>query len=156
MKQMTDSVMTNNDSPRQQASQEQKRLAFARAYSNLNRYLQTGDFFAAYVIAFSIVEDRLRAIYVLHYWSLHNEIPKPQKINQSISRLARFLHAENLIPLDLLDGFLGLARLRNTVIHESIWHTGNVQTEDVKKLMALGRRLDSITKKFPKKPDTKM
>jgi hypothetical protein len=153
---MNHDATSTADSPRQQASQEQKRLAFAAAYSNLNQYLKTGDFFAAYVIAFSIVEDRLRAMYVLHYWSQTGEIPKTKKINQSISRIAKLLHAESVLPVELLDEFLELARLRNKVIHESIWRTGNVQTEDVKKLMVLGRRLDSITKKFPKKPDTKM
>ena len=149
---MNHDVTSAADSPRLQASQEQKRLAFAAAYSNLNQYLKTGDFFAAYVIAFSIVEDRLRAIYVLHYWSQNDEIPKPKKINQSISRIARLLHAESVLPVELLDEFLGLAKLRNKVIHESIWRTGSVQTDDVKKLMVLGRKFDAITKKFSKRP----
>ncbi len=76
---------------RSTASQSEKYVAFKTAYETISHYREQGNFIAAYTIAFSLIEDRIRAMAVVRYRADNQCDPSLKYINSSFSLLVRGL-----------------------------------------------------------------
>jgi hypothetical protein len=140
--------MTNKKNvSRATANQAEKVIAFARAYETLKTFKQNGELLAAYVIGFSIFEDRIRAMYVVRYRHEEKNEPSWGKINQSITQVIRYLTAHGDIPAENKEPFVQAAWSRNNIIHAAMWRPDSTTNDEVEAIIKLGRKADSLRRK---------
>ena len=98
---------------------------------------------AAYVITFSIIEDRLRALYVVWYRSKKNAEPSPKQINQPFTRLVNTLVADQTITAELNDELNNEAKQRNELLHAAMWNMDTFSNDIVEKAMKTARNINN-------------
>ena len=129
------------------ATQQEKQVSFKRAFETLSKYKKNGEFLAAYVLAFSILEDRIRAMYVIRSRKSRGSDPSEDQVNGSITRIARSLAATDDIPTSSAAAIAQAARKRNHLIHAAMWNLNAISEEDIDAIVSLGRTADSLRKK---------
>lgn len=129
---------------RRLATQHEKHISFKRAYETLSAYQNSGEYLAAYVVAFSIVEDRIRAMYAKRY--LHDtgqEIPE-KEYNQGLMRICSKLQKASDMTADEVAVIEKHAAERNRNLHAAMWRLDAVDSEIVKEAVELARKLEKI------------
>lgn len=127
---------------RQAATQQQKYVAFKTAFESISRFRKNQNFIGAYVVAFSVIEDRLRAMFVVRYIADNSMQPTDRKINGKFSELVRILKNSGDIEFDLSTKLLDEARERNRLLHASMWNIDSFTDEAVVRVIGLARKID--------------
>jgi hypothetical protein len=143
--------MDARHSVRTNSTSKEKAVAFARAYQRLKSYLDGGDYLAAYVLSFSIVEDRLRAMYVVRHRVETGQDPSERKIHQSLVSIVRYLSAREDLAEELKDQLILTARARNQMVHAAMWLLDETAEHDINELIRLGRALDGARRRQKRK-----
>jgi hypothetical protein len=125
------------------SSQRAKYETFRRAYDTVKTYKVQANYLAAYVITFSIIEDRLRALYVVWYRSKKNAEPSPKQINQPFTRLVNTLVADQTITAELNDELNNEAKQRNELLHAAMWNMDTFSNDIVEKAMKTARNINN-------------
>ncbi len=145
------SINVKMQSARATSTNQEKSIAFARAYQRLKAYLNSGDYLAAYVLSFSIVEDRLRAMYVVRQRVETGQDPSERKIHQSLVSIVRYLSTREDLTDELKDQLIIAARARNQMVHAAMWLLDEAAAEDINSLIRLGRTLDGMRRRQRRK-----
>lgn len=136
---------------RRLATQHEKHISFKRAYETLSAYLKTGEFLAAYVVAFSIVEDRIRTMYAKRYlYDNGEEIPE-KEYNQGLMRICSKLQKAGDMTADDVAVIKKHAAERNRNLHAAMWRLDAVGSATVKEAIELARQLEKIKTRQMKK-----
>jgi hypothetical protein len=124
-------------------SPQEKYYFFKKAHELINSYLLQGDFIASYLIAFSILEDRIYALYAIRFIRLNQREPSKSHLsNKGLKGVCQILLKENLIKLETFEKLETQRAKRNDFIHLTIW-TGHLNTkQDVDKVVSLIRLID--------------
>lgn len=146
--------MDTRRSIRHNSTNQEKSVAFARAYDRLKAYLSSGDYLAAYVLSFSIVEDRLRAMYVVRHRVETGQDPSERKIHQSLVSIVRYLSARGDLTEELKDQLIFAAQARNQMVHAAMWLLDETAEQEINELIRLGRLLEAMRKKQKRKLGT--
>jgi hypothetical protein len=129
-----------------EASQMDKYESFKEAYGSLKKLFEDEAYIAAYVIAFSIMEDRLTAMYVVAQRCngiadtdiLKGYIP----LSDKLKALLRLEHIEK----HLYDDILKQANLRNQLFHAAMWRLEEFTEEAVASLIDVMKATDNARK----------
>jgi uncharacterized protein YutE (UPF0331/DUF86 family) len=133
------------------ASQAEKAITFARAHETLKALQQKGDYLSAYVLAFSIIEDRVRAMFVVRFKHEHAKDPSANKIQQSLTEIIRYLAKRTDIPQEIATSLISAIRARNELIHAALWHLNITTAKDVEEVIRWGRIADTLRRKQKQK-----
>ena len=136
---------------RASASQAEKAFTFARAYESLTAFRQKGDLLSAYVLGFSIIEDRIRAMFVTRYRHDIQQTPSEKKTQQSLTEIIRYLYRKEDLNKEIADSLIKAARERNQIIHAAMWRLDSTTLETVKSIVDLGRQADLLCRKQKRK-----
>lgn len=131
---------------REQFSQQEKYVAFKTAYSFINKYERDQNYIAAYVIAFSLLEDRIRAMFVICYRATQGTEPKQDKIDEHfkkiISKLIHHQYLDEKFAKEILDE----ADRRNKLLHTAMWKLDAFTEKSVADLKTILRKADKLLK----------
>ena len=130
---------------RSDATQQEKYIAFKTAHGTIKTYLNADNFIGAYVIAFSLIEDRIRAMSVVRYRSVHGEEPKPDEIvKTSFSKLVKRLTSAGDISSELSTRLQLEANNRNSMLHAAMWNMPAFTKDAVERAVGLVRELEKL------------
>ena len=82
-------------------SQRKKYEHHKKANGTLNYYLEQGNWIGAYVIAYSLLEDRLRAMYVVVKRDVENAEIIKDEINAPLARIVGYLKKNSYLSKEL-------------------------------------------------------
>ena len=102
-------------------SQLKKYEFHRKANGTLNYYLEQGNYIGAYVIAYSLLEDRLRAMYVVVQRDVNNVVLEEDDIKRSLGSIIGFLNKNKYLTNDIAKQLHKANRLRNTLLHDAMW-----------------------------------
>jgi hypothetical protein len=141
-------MIPDKQSKRSNLDQEGKRLVFKTAFHLINRYLDSGHFIGAYVLLFSIIEDRLNAMYAVRFFVSTNKQPPEFDASDAIHKIGfvdrvKKLRKEGDIEPKLAGELIERASDRNRKLHAALWRNTEFEGEDT---LALKRQAYSIDK----------
>ena len=123
---------------------------FKKAYDNVNFFTESGNLIAAFVLCFSILEDRLCAAVVV-CGRAHK-----RKINEDNVSKMMFKHRiDHLLEMKAIDDILyerllKAAYLRNDLTHKMMWRLDVFHASQIKTLRSLINELQKIQRKHEK------
>lgn len=108
--------------------QKLKYQAHKTANGVLNHYIATENYIGAYVIAHSLLEDRIRAVYVIVFRDIKaNTAWRATDSKISIGKILKALHAENFLKSRTFNLAIKLTSYRNTLIHAAMYNVNKIQ-----------------------------
>ena len=130
-------------------TQQQKHVAFKTAFDTFNGYLQQQNLIGAYVVAFSILEDRMAVAFMLLRDLQKQERPSASKfipLGDKIKELTKNGHIEQT------DGhlYLACARDRNSKLHAAMWNLNEFSSDDCHRVIKLARKADKVGRELKK------
>jgi hypothetical protein len=135
------------DSP---AEQRKKYEAHKTANEAVKQLRACKQYFTSFVIAFALLEDRLRA---LDFVAIHQGIvPPPKNVRQTQNwkEIVQRLHSSTLIELDLRNELMNLVDMRNKAIHSAHYNLNSVIDAHVKRVVEAQRKVAKLVRKLIK------
>ncbi len=125
----------------------QKYLAFRRGFKLINSYVDSGHFIGAYVLLFSILEDRLNALYAVRFYLNNNEGPPEETEKAAIHKIhfvrkVRKLEHTGDIEPQFAKELINRAYDRNRKVHAALWHNEEFKKDDTIDLLRQVRLID--------------
>jgi hypothetical protein len=129
----------------------EKYLIFRSAYSKLNAYIANGEFLAAHVIAFSILEDRVLAARIQCDELVNGPMnPKIDKNKIPFEKSAKKLLELTVIDSLLYNSLFSCADERNEFIHQAMWRLADFNKKSILNLRATINAIEKKRKFFIK------
>lgn len=132
-------------SPREGISQQDKYLGFQKAFATVTSYRNVAAWLAAYVVAFSLFEDRVAAARMLAA-DLAGE-RRPDK-DAGHARRVTYLQTKGHISNATARAWIEAGQRRNTLFHAAMWTVGAVTDRDVSSTLKLARAADSLASRL--------
>ena len=139
---------------RASATQQDKHVIFKTAYQNITHYREQKNFIAAYIIAFSLIEDRVRAMFVVRHSTATGTKPTISKINGSFANHVRQLSKSSDISSEDSSRLLEEAKQRNELLHAAMWNLNAFTEGSVDRVTKLSRVVDACLRKQKKEVDS--
>ena len=137
-------------------SQKDKYLSFKKAFGSIKYYIDQKNFLASYVIAFSILEDRLLSAYITCYKHQHKEELSLRKLdNASLLQLIKKLHHLKVIDSEFCNELIEINNNRNLLIHLMMWKLEEINLETVEKVRKAITKTERLRRHFIKPPKIK-
>lgn len=138
-------VARDDDTPDGRAK---KYLVHKNAHSTLKYSLATQNYVAAFLLAFSLLEDRVRAMFVVLKRDVNKEPVHEVEIRQRITDIFAYLHNEGAINSEQKNELRKLFRFRNKLAHSSMWHLHAFRYSDVQEAMSMHRKISNLTERL--------
>jgi hypothetical protein len=122
---------------RKNASQQEKYIAFKTAYGMLKHYEETENYIAAYVIAFSILEDRIKAMFAVSFHYKNSYAPQPDDFKSTFVSLVNKVSHWQFLTSDTADKLKSEADNRNKLLHAAMWRLDAFTPDTVKRVKHL-------------------
>lgn len=132
---------------RENLTQQEKYVAFRKAYGMVNDYQREGNYIGAYVIAYSLLEDRIRAMFVIYYRATQEAEPKQDKIDDHFKKIISKLVHHQYLDEAFANKVLDEANRRNELLHAAMWKLDAFTEKSVADLKAIVREADNRLKK---------
>jgi len=117
--------------------QQQKYKHHQFANSTLNYYIERCDYLAAYTVAFSMLEDRLRAMAIVK----HRDVLGIKSLSKlqldKLSLMIDFVYPKNNDSLIFVENLATVRTNRNKLLHEAMWRTNAICLKDVDDVIGL-------------------
>ena len=136
-------------------SQRKKYEHHKKANSTLNYYLEQGNWIGAYVIAYSLLEDRLRAMYVVAQRDIHKVVTTDEDIKAPFARLVGYLKKNNHLEQEFASKLQKANDNRNKLLHDAMWELDVIKEKDVANVTNLKNDLAKVVEKLKKKVKVK-
>ena len=133
------------DSP---AEQKKKYEAHRAANGAVKQLRGCKQYFTAFVIAFALLEDRVRALdFVARKQGI---VPPPKNVRQTQNwkAIVHRLHSSALLELVLRDELMDLADMRNKAIHSAHYNLDRVKDAHIERVVKAQRTIATIVKKL--------
>lgn len=130
------------------SSQLLKYRKHSEANKVLKHYLAKKNLIAAYVVAFSLLEDRIRAMYFVFERDINLKESKSININGSISNFVRKLKDAELIDRDICIRLFNAIEKRNPLMHDAMWKLDAFVFEDILEVIELKKVLHNNLNKL--------
>jgi hypothetical protein len=131
-----------------EAEQQKKRKHHSFANSTLKYYTDRCDYLAAYTVAFSLLEDRLRAMAIVKQ---RDVLGHANFISFATIELARVV-SHNYPATDENEIFVENLKTvmfnRNKLLHEAMWRINAIQLKDIDDVLELRSIVDSQLRKM--------
>jgi len=132
-------------------TQQDKYVAFKIAYQTITHYLVQDNFLAAYVVAFSLIEDRVRAMFVVWHRDAKKNEPTSKQIAAPFSNHIRQLQVAGDIPHGDANLLLEEAKMRNELLHAAMWNLKTFDKTAVDRATKLTRSVEKMRRAQKKK-----
>lgn len=132
---------------------QDKYVAFKTAYQTITHYLAQDNFLAAYVVAFSLIEDRVRAMFVVWHRVTKKNEPTSTQITAGFSKHVRQLHLAGDIPEEEAKLLIEEAKMRNELLHAAMWNLKAFDQAAADRAVKLSRSVDKLRRTQKKKCD---
>ena len=120
---------------------------FARAIETYKRFLESENYIGAYVIAFSILEDRVNAMYATRYAQEKGRPPTAYHIgSQSFVRKVAYLERQRDVDEPAKKRWATASQDRNQKLHAAMWNIDEFQRSDAETILKLAREADRLRK----------
>jgi hypothetical protein len=123
---------------------------FKKAYDNVNFFTESGNLIAAFVLCFSILEDRLCAAVVICCRATKRKINEDKLSKMPFKQRVERLLEIQAIDDDLHARLLNAADLRNELTHEMMWRLDVFHTSHIKAFRSLINELQKVQRKHEK------
>ena len=131
-------------------SQLKKYEFHKKANGTLNYYLTQGNLIGAYVIAYSLLEDRIRAMYVVVQRDIHNVVIVEEDIKAPFARLVTYLKKNNHLTKELAKELYKANDNRNKLIHDAMWQIDVIKEKDIEELKKLKNAVSKVVESLKK------
>lgn len=123
-------------------AQQQKYVQFKQAYSTLKKLMNDEAYIAAYVIAFSILEDRLRAMYVVYLRYVKKRELQDKDRRTSLWEVVKTIDGTGFFDEGLKDDIKKKADERNKFLHATMWNMEEFTDSNVNEIIELVKRVE--------------
>jgi hypothetical protein len=129
-----------------------KYKTFKQAFDEVAKHKENKNFLAAHIVAFSILEDRVTASYVLCFRAINNcNPPKYEQLHKvPFKQFLDYLLGMGAVDEDLYDGLLKAAYKRNELLHQAMWRLSAFNAKNVDEVRILINSVQKATRKFLK------
>lgn len=127
-------VRPQGDSPAEQLIKFKHHKA---ANGILKMYIDKCDFLAAYTIAFSLLEDRIRASAIVKKRDLLNSNDYEKFVTEKLGHVADFLYAKSPSHAIFLKNLKTVFFNRNKLLHEAMWRVNAISLKDIDTVIEL-------------------
>jgi hypothetical protein len=121
-------VRPQGDSPAEQLVKFKHHKA---ANGILNFYIDKCDYLAAYTVAFSLLEDRVRATAIVKKRDLLKSNDYEKFVTEKLGRVADFLYAQSPSHSIFLENLKTVFFNRNKLLHEAMWRVNAISLKDI-------------------------
>jgi hypothetical protein len=119
----------------------EQRDAFRRAFDTYRHYLDGQNYIGAYVVAFSILEDRINALFITRYRIQHGDYPTELRVQRTpFARKLAYLLSQGDIAQDDHDTWSACAADRNSKVHAAMWNLDAFQRADAESILRAAQR----------------
>ena len=108
-----------------------------KANETLKLYVSKKQYLSAYTIAFSLLEDRLRAMAIVKERDLRCGNDYQKFVTLGIARVIAFAYDRTPDNLILIQNLRNVAINRNKLLHEAMWRIDAITPKDIEHLMKL-------------------
>jgi hypothetical protein len=125
-----------------------------RAFESISAYREQENYIAAYVVTFSVIEDRLRALYVDWYRVNKGEEPKQKQIDGPFTGLVKTLSKDGTISSELAMELIEEAKRRNSLMHSAMWNLDGFTEDVIVNALKIARNINNagrLGKSMPRK-----
>lgn len=137
--------MTNK---RVKLTQQEKFVVFKNAFDTYSHYINSENFIGAFVIAFSIFEDRLSACFYLDFELKGEKYCGKEKYPSVNTRLKRVRLNLEKTEVNMVKR---ITKFRNVKIHAAMWNLDEIRLIDCEKVVQAARLMDKISKRYKTK-----
>ena len=130
---------------RSELSPTEKYLGFKKAHDTFKAYRNRGEFLAAYVVAFSIFEDRVRGCYLLAHDLARKSAPPGHSTHY---KKVQFLESAGLIPKDQANTWRKAGDDRNRTLHAAMWMPDAVTDKDCAAAISFAKEAERVVKRL--------
>lgn len=123
--------------------QKTKQEAHKKAQQTLKHYLKTRQFLAAFVVAFSILEDRLGALDVVYRRDIAADGSHPSPKPRGFAQMVTLLNEKGYISDSLRKRLFKVNGLRIDVFHASMYNITAVKRLQVERVIRVTRLIAS-------------
>ncbi len=123
---------------------------FKRAFGTLNFFIQSGNLIGAFVLSFSILEDRMRAAMVDCFKKAKEPIGSAEVSSIPFAKLVKRLKRVRAIDADLEKRLLAAAELRNELTHQMMWRLDVFSIDNVALIKTLINDVKTAHRSFVK------
>jgi hypothetical protein len=123
---------------------------FKKAYDTVNFFTASGNLLAAFVLCFSILEDRLCATVVICSRSSHKKIDENKLSKIMFKKKIDYLLKIDAINLYMHERLEKAAHLRNELTHKMMWRLDVFSLSHIKMLRSLINEFQRIQRKGEK------
>lgn len=123
---------------------------FKKAYDSVNFFTESGNLIAAFVLCFSILEDRLCAAVVVCSRAHKRKVNEDNVSKMPFKQRIDHLFAMKVIDEDLYERLEKAAHLRNDLTHKMMWRLDVFRACDIKTFRSLIYELQKIQRKHEK------
>lgn len=123
-------------------TQKDKYIAFKTAFETITHCRASNNFLAAYVITFSLIEDRIRAMFFVWHFDTKGIKPPANKMNGSFTKMVDQLCAAGDIPESDAALLRAEAKQRNELLHSAMWNLSVFTDKEVERAVSLARMSD--------------
>ena len=127
-------VRPRGDSP---AEQLLKFKHHTEANDTLKLYISKKQYLSAYTVAFSLLEDRLRAMAIVKERDLFGGDDYQKFVTLGIAKVISFAYERTTDNLPLIQNLKNVAINRNKLLHEAMWRIDAISPIDIEHLMKL-------------------
>lgn len=124
-----------------------KYATFKKAYDNVNFFTESGNFIAAFVLCFSILEDRLCAAVIVCSRAHKRKINEDKVSKMPFKQRIDLLLAMKAIDDDLYERLEKAAHLRNDLMHKMMWRLDVFNASHIRSFRSLINELQKIQRK---------
>lgn len=107
------------------------------ANSTLGYYIEKSDFLAAYVVAFSFLEDRLRAMAIVKHRDVLGHKNFLSFATTDLARVVSFNYPSKEDEDVFVYNLKTVLHNRNRLLHEAMWRINAIQVKDIDDVMEL-------------------
>ncbi len=131
-------------------SQRKKYEHHKKANGTLNYYLEQGNFIGAYVIAYSLLEDRIRAMYVVVQRDINKTELEIDDVKRSVGGIIGYLQKKGYLTKEIAKQLHKANESRNSLLHNAMWQIDVFKEADVLKIKDLKNDVAKALEKLKK------
>lgn len=136
---------------RNTATQQEKHIAFKVAFDTVTQCMDAKNYIGAYVIAFSLIEDRIGAMFVVWHKAINGIDPSDKSMRGSFAAKVGNLNKSGDISNEDASSLLEEAKLRNQLLHAAMWNLSVFSEPVVQRAIALTRMVERLRRAQKKK-----
>ena len=118
------------------------------ANSTLNYYIEKCDYLAAYTVAFSLLEDRLRAMAIVKQRDVLGHRNFEGFATTDLGRVVAHIYPSSSEENIFVENLKTVLYNRNKLLHEAMWRINAIQVKDIDDVMGLRDIVDSQLRKM--------